>query len=114
MEALEPGAWRQGLAFREVRKIGPRRLQIRSHIATINPPTSMDIQSDTGPSFNGHWRLEERDGGTTLRWSCEMQPDGPRFLEPLIARRFKSAVDANFARLKSILESDVPPSASAG
>jgi len=114
MEPLEPGAWREGLAFREVRKIGPRKMEIRSHVAAIDPPTSMDLQSDTGPSFNGHWRLEERAGGTTLRWSCEMQPDGPGFLEPLIARGFKKAVDSNFERLKSVIESDLPASAAGG
>ena len=75
MEPLEPGPWREGFAFREVRRIGMRKLEIRSHIAAIDPPTSMDLQRDTGPSFNGHWRLAERYGGTTLRWSCEMQPD---------------------------------------
>jgi hypothetical protein len=43
-----------------------------------------------------------------------MQPGGPRLLEPLFAFGFRRAVDANFARLKSVIESDLPPSTSPG
>jgi hypothetical protein len=56
MEPLEPGPWREGLTFREVRRIGPRNVEIRSSVAALTPNERFDIRNLTGPPFQGHWR----------------------------------------------------------
>jgi hypothetical protein len=105
MVPLQPGTWRQGLEFREVRRIGPRLTEVRSRIAGYEPGRGMDLESLTGPSFRGHWRLTAADGGTRLQWSGELQPAGlMRFIAPLIERQFRQTTAANFARLQSLLE----------
>ena len=105
MEALEPGPWRPGSTFREVRRIGPRTTEMRSRVADLTPGSSMDIESLTGPMFRGHWRFEAIGDATRLRWTGELQPGGAqRLLQPLIARQFRATTSANFARLKDVLE----------
>lgn len=105
MQADEPGPWRAGLTFHEVRRIGPRRMDVQSKVAALVPNESMDIDSITGPEFHGHWRLSPDGSGTRLRWSCEMNVDGPaRLAEKLIARSFRKACDENFRKLKALVE----------
>jgi hypothetical protein len=105
MEPLQPGPWRQGLEFREVRRIGPRPVEVRSRIAAFDPGRGMDLESLTGPSFRGHWRLSPVEGGTRLKWNGELASSGlMRVLAPLIQRQFRQTTAANFARLKDVLE----------
>jgi hypothetical protein len=105
MVALQPGPWQAGLEFREVRRIGRRPTEVRSRIAAFEPGQSMDLESLSGPSFRGHWRLSAVDGKTRLRWSGELEPSGlARILAPLIQRQFRRTTAANFARLKALLE----------
>jgi hypothetical protein len=105
MVPLEPGPWRAGLEFREVRRIGPRPTEVRSRIAGFEAGRSMDLESLTGPSFRGHWRLATVDGGTHLRWNGELEPSGIMgLLAPLIQRQFRKTTASNFARLKEVLE----------
>lgn len=105
MQPDQPGPWRTGLAFREVRRIGPRTITVRSHIAAIDAPTSMDLESLTGPPFTGQWRLSEQSWGTRVQWTGRMHLRGPqRLLQPLIARSFQRGSTSNFAKLKEHLE----------
>jgi hypothetical protein len=105
MVPLEAVPWRTGLEFREVRRIGPRPMEVRSRIAGFEPDRSMDLESLTGPAFRGHWRLAAVDGGTRLRWNGELEPSGlMRILAPLIERQFRRTTASNFARLKDVLE----------
>ncbi len=105
MEPDQPGPWKAGLTFHEVRRMGPRRMSIQSKLVALVPNESMDIDSMTGPEFHGHWRLAPNGSGTALKWSCEMGVAGPaRIAQPLIARSFRKACDRNFAALKRILE----------
>ena len=106
MKPDQPGDWTAGTTFHEVRRMGPRQLEVQSRVAALVPGESMDIDSITGPEFHGHWRLSPDGDGTVLRWSCEMAVGGPaRLFAPLIARSFKKACDQNFAHLKELLES---------
>ena len=107
MDALESGPWRQGTEFREVRRMGPRRVEVRSIVEAIDRPHSFDIASVTGPTFRGHWRLSPAGGGdrTTVRWSAEMATTGlARVFEPMIARSFRRVCGASFAQLEGMLE----------
>lgn len=107
MTPLETGPRRRGLEFREVRRIGPRPTEVRSRIAGFEPGRSIHLESLTGPSFSGHWRLSAVDDGTRLRWTGELEPAGlMRILAPLIERQFRRTTVANFARLKDVREAD--------
>ena len=110
MEPDEQGPWHTGLTFHEVRRMGPRRMEVESRLAAFVPNESMDIDSISGPEFHGHWRFSPDGSGTALRWSCEMGVQGPaRIAEPLIARSFRKACDKNFAHLKALLEASGGP-----
>ena len=105
MEPQEAGDWRTGLKFREVRRIGGRETEVFSQIAYLEPNHRFDMKSLTGPDFEGHWSFEPAGAATRLRWNCQMKLVGfARLFEPLIARQFKQATDANFMRLKGLLE----------
>lgn len=105
MEPSEPGPWRAGLTFREVRRVGPRPIEIRSTVAELEPNRRLEIRSLSGPPFQGHWLFSPAGSGTRLQWTGQMRLTGiARLFEPLIARSFGKSVDANFARLKRILE----------
>ena len=109
MEAQEPGPWRAGTIFREVRRTGRGTSEIRSTVAELEPNRRMEIRSLSGAPFQGHWRFAPEGQGTRLRWSGEMRLTGvARLFEPLIARAFSNDVEANFARLKDILEGQGP------
>jgi carbon monoxide dehydrogenase subunit G len=105
MKPDQGGPWHAGLTFHEVRRMGPRRMEIQSRLSALVPNESMDIDSITGPEFHGHWRPAPDGSGTTLRWSCEMGVDGPaRLAEPMIARSFRKACDKSFGQRKRLLE----------
>ena len=108
MELLQPGPWRAGSEFREVRRMGGRRVEFRSRLASLERGRGFDTESLSGPEFHGHWRVEPAGSTTRLRWWCEMKVGGPaRLVEPLIARSFRRQVSANFARLKTLIEADL-------
>ncbi|MEO5679553.1 MAG: SRPBCC family protein [Acidimicrobiales bacterium] len=105
MQPDEPGPWKAGLTLLDVRRMGPRRMEVKSRVAALVPNESMDIGSITGPEFHGHWRLSPDGSGTVLRWSCEMTVQGPaRLAEKLVARSFRRVCDQSFGRLKGLLE----------
>ena len=105
MVPVQPGPWREGLEFHEVRRIGLRPTEIRSRIAGYEPGRSMDLESLAGPPFRGHWQLVAADGVTRLRWTGELQPAGlMRLFAPLIERQFRRSTATNFARLQTLLE----------
>lgn len=72
------------------------------------PPERMTIESTSGPmSTTLVYRLEARDGATSLHFAVTGRPTGAlRPLQPLIARTTQRNLDQGFARLKSLLESD--------
>jgi hypothetical protein len=71
----------------------------------------MAIESTSGPmSTMLAYRLDARDGETSVQFSVTGRPTGVlRLLQPLIARTTQRNLDRGFARLKALLESGVPP-----
>ncbi len=105
MEPQEEGPWRPGLKFREVRKLGGRDKEVFSQIEVLEPNKRMEIQSLTGPYFHGSWVFEAVGNSTRLHYKAQLKMSGPmKLLEPLIAGQFKKQLEANFARLKQVLE----------
>jgi uncharacterized protein YndB with AHSA1/START domain len=105
MEQLEPGPWREGTRFREIRKLGRRNVEVASQVAALEPNRRFNIMSLSGPEWRGQWLFDEVEKGTRLRFEGRLTFTGAmRLMEPLIARGFKRQIDENFARLKEILE----------
>jgi hypothetical protein len=99
--------WRTGTTFTELRRIGPRKVEIRSRCASLKEGSAFEIESLTGPEFHGHWRIRPQSRGTLIEWSGQMRLGGARrVFEPLVQRGFRRSTARNFARLKSVIEAD--------
>lgn len=70
------------------------------------PPERMTIESTSGPmSTTLAYRLDARDGATSVQFSVTGRPTGLlRLLQPIIARTTQGNLDRGFARLKALLE----------
>ncbi len=105
MEPQSHGAWHSGMKLREVRKLGGRETEVWSQVADLEPNRRMTIKSLTGPEWLGEWYFEPVGNRTHLRFEAQMKTHGlMRLMEPMIAKSLKRDIDANFARLKTVLE----------
>jgi uncharacterized protein YndB with AHSA1/START domain len=108
MKAETPGPWHTGLKFQEVRKVGGRNMDVASKVAAFEPNQRFEIESLTGPGWHGTWLFSPANSGagTRLQFIGQLTFKGfMRLLEFIIASQFKKQVEANFAKLKRILES---------
>jgi uncharacterized membrane protein len=102
-----PGPWHVGLRFHEVRKVGGRNMPVESRIAVFEPDHQFALESLTGPEWHGTWLFSPAgsESGTRLQFRGQLKFTGlMKVLEPLIGRGFSKDLDANFAKLKDILE----------
>ncbi len=95
----------------KLRSMG-REYEYTWEVTEHQPPERMTIESTSGPMGTTlDYRLEARDGGTSVPFSVTGRPSGfLRPLQPLIARTTQQNLDAGFARLKALLESGSPSS----
>ena len=108
MQVLTPGAWRAGTQFRELRNLGGRKSTVFSEVAELEQNKRFVIRSKTGPGWLGVWVFEAEDAGTRLHWTGQLRMKGfARLLEPLIGRQMRPAVAQQFARLPSLIESEI-------
>ena len=108
MHVLTPGPWREGTQFREIRNLGGRKTTVLSEVAELEQNKRFVIRSKTGPGWLGVWVFEPDQAGTRLRWTGQLRMNGfARLLEPLIGRQMRPAVEQQFARLPSLIESEI-------
>jgi len=75
------------------------------HLETITPWTRFVLLS--GPEWRGQWDFTPAGDATRLQFQGRLAFTGRmRLFERLIARGFKRQLDANFARLKRVLEDE--------
>jgi carbon monoxide dehydrogenase subunit G len=91
-----------------------RDYEINWEVVEHQPPDRMTIESTSGPmSTTLAYRLDARNGGTSVQFSVTGRPAGAlRLLQPLIARNTQRNLDRGFARLKELLESGAVAEAS--
>jgi carbon monoxide dehydrogenase subunit G len=91
-----------------------RDYEINWEVVEHQPPDRMTIESTSGPmSTTLAYRLDARNGGTSVQFSVTGRPTGAlRLLQPLIARNTQRNLDRGFARLKELLESGAVAEAS--
>ena len=108
MEQQEPGPWRAGMKFREVRKVAGRDTEVLSEVVALEPNSRFNIASLSGPEWRGQWLFEPvGHDATRLRFEARLTFKGfMRLVEPLIARGFRQQIEENFARLKQVLEAE--------
>ena len=75
-------------------------------IVEHDPPTSMKVESNTGPfPTTLDFRFSGQDTGTRVEASVTGRPSGAmRLMQPLVARTTQRNLDRAYARLKRLLE----------
>jgi uncharacterized protein YndB with AHSA1/START domain len=104
-----------GSRYRQTRTI-PDRSEETFTVTEFAPHDRLSIQGTLGP-LEGDitYLLEPAAGGTAVTNTMNLQATGPlRFVAGLAAGRVKTAVAANLAKLKEILETDAADSGTAG
>ncbi|GAB4456127.1 MAG: hypothetical protein Kow00120_25500 [Anaerolineae bacterium] len=107
-EKISDGSVGVGIRYRQVREFLGRRIEDQFEVTAYEPAKRLAIES-TVPGlfpFAFVYELAPVHGNTRITNSVTLEPQGAlRLASPLVASRVKSAVDANLARLKEIIES---------
>lgn len=105
-EQLTEGPLRVGTRFREVRRRGPRQSEIQAEITAFEPDKRFATKTISGPQATVSYAFDPDTEGTRLTYQFSLQTGGfMRLMEPLIAGSIKKDAEADFQKLKTILES---------
>ena len=82
------------------------KLEATSEITALEPNRSLNFTARSGPaSMEATWRFEAEGEGTRLSTTYQVEPGGLfKVAGPLFASQFKKQQDADFQRLKNVLE----------
>jgi uncharacterized protein YndB with AHSA1/START domain len=111
--------WVRGLAasqplgdgrYREVMEAGGRRVEVTSTVERLDVPHAVDVaMRGSGVTARAESRLVERDGGTRVTSSIELQLGGLlRFASGIAARQAQHSLEQSLARLKQLVEAETP------
>ncbi|HNB41870.1 MAG TPA: SRPBCC family protein [Anaerolineales bacterium] len=105
-ESLTEGPIRVGSRFREVRQTGPRKSNIQAEITAFEPNKRFATKTVVGPQVTVQYAFNAEQGGTKITYQFSLQTSGfMRLMEPLMAGSIKQGAEADFQKLKQILES---------
>jgi uncharacterized protein YndB with AHSA1/START domain len=105
-EQLTEGPIRVGTRFREVRRTGPRQSKIQAEITAFEPNKRFATKTVMGPQATVSYAFNAENDGTRLTYQFALQTSGfMRLMEPVIAGSIKKDAEADFQKLKRILES---------
>jgi uncharacterized protein YndB with AHSA1/START domain len=104
-EQLTEGPIRVGTRFREVRRTGPRQSEIQAEMTAFEPNKLFSTKTILGPQATVSYAFDAERSGTRITYQFTLQPSGfMRLMEHLIAGSIKKDADADFQKLKRILE----------
>ena len=104
-EQLTEGSMRVGTHVREVRRMGPRQADIQAEVTTFEQNKRFATMTLTTPKVTVGYEFESENGGTRVTYNFTMVTSGfMRLLEPIISGSIKKDTEADFERLKQILE----------
>ncbi len=104
-EMLTPAPVGIGARFREVRRMGPRKTEIRAEISEFEPNRCLATRTETKPEARVRYELEPEDGGTRLRYAFSLHAAGlMRLMEPMIGRSIRKGTEADLAKLRQLVE----------
>jgi uncharacterized protein YndB with AHSA1/START domain len=105
-EQLTEEPIRVGTRFREVRRTGPRQSEIQAEITAFEPNKRFATKTVIGPQATVSYAFNAENDGTRLTYQFALQTSGfMRLMEPLIVGSIKKDAEADFQKLKRILES---------
>jgi hypothetical protein len=87
------------------RELPTGRVLNRLEVVASEPQSEIAIRASAGPTpFLYRYRFSAENGGTIVQVDAEVDLGRAALLSPLVRRAVRSGVDANLARLKTILE----------
>jgi uncharacterized membrane protein len=104
----EPGSSGVGARHLEVRSMLGKRIEQTLEVTALDPGSRLDLAVVQGPvQLTVRHTFEPTDAGTRVSIVGEGDPGGLfAFAAPVIARAIKRQSQADFQRLKTVLESD--------
>jgi uncharacterized protein YndB with AHSA1/START domain len=104
-EQLTEGTIHVGTRFRELRQTGPSKSQIQAEITAFEPNKGFSTKTIVGPQATISYAFNAEQGGTSVVYQFALQTRGfMRLMEPLMAGSIKKDAEADFQKLKHILE----------
>lgn len=104
-EQLTEGPIRVGSRFREIRQTGPRKSTIHAEITAFEPNKRFATKTIVGPQATIQYAFNSEQGGTRVTYQFSLQTSGlMRLMEPLVAGSIRQGAEADFQKLKQILE----------
>lgn len=104
-ERLTEGPLRVCTRFHEVRRMGSRRTEIQAEVTVFEPNKRFATKTLMKPQVTVSYEFEPENGGTRVTHNFTMITSGlMRLFEPMIAGSIKKDTEADFQRLKQILE----------
>jgi hypothetical protein len=112
-ELLDPGPWRAGTRIKTIHSfLIWKHLEDYSEIVEIIPNRIIRNRGKVGKTtYREEFALEEKNGGTHLRYLAEIEPGGVfSHMKTLSAWAFRSQMRNSFNKLKQLLERLLQPS----
>ena len=104
-ESLTPGPLRLGSRFREVRRLGPREIEVQGEVCEFDLNQRLATKTSTKPDVRVSYSLAPEQGGTRLSYKFEMLPTGLMWLlQPLVSSSIRKQSDMDLGTLKHLLE----------
>ena len=106
IQPVSPGATGVGTKFKTVGEMLGRRMEGELQVTAYEPDDKCGFQMNAGPmQVNMSFTLEPVGSGTKLDLNVQGNPAGVfKLAEGVMAGQAKSMMEANLARLKSLLE----------
>lgn len=99
------GPVREGSRIREVRRLGPRRVEQVVQVAALDRPKRFALRIVDGPfPVHGDLRFEPSGSGTVVTLLAHGTAPGPGFLAPAVTALARRQMRAQYSRLKRVLE----------
>jgi uncharacterized protein YndB with AHSA1/START domain len=104
-QQMTEGPRRVGTQVREVRRMGPRQVEIQAEITTFDVNKAFATRTISQPPTMVNYTFAAENGGTRVTFQFTLQPTGfMRLIEPFIAGPMKQDSVAALEQLKQILE----------
>jgi carbon monoxide dehydrogenase subunit G len=106
IEMVTDAPLRAGSRFHEVRRMGSREAEVRAEITDFDTDRCLATRTESKPEARVRYELEPEEGGTRLRYAFTLQTAGlMRLVEPMIGSSVRKGTEANFAKLRQLVES---------
>ncbi len=103
---ITPGPIAVGTRFLETRVVNGKENQAELEVSAYDPPKHFGISTEAeGIKVEYHFYFTEEDGGTRVKWICELQASGLRkMMLPMVAAIMKKEDGDHLQKIKAVLE----------